>query len=98
MYAVITRWTLPQARLLEQYRDVRANVMPPVERLPGLVVAYVTVVPSGGVSYEFTVFESESTARAFMRWVGQDRPGQVEYGVERSEVTLVEVVEVAGTA
>jgi hypothetical protein len=98
MYAVITRWTMPQARLLGQYAEVRAHVIPPVERLPGFVVAYATVVPSGGVSYEFTVFESESAARVFMRRVGQDRPGQVEYGVERSEVTIVEVVEVTGTA
>jgi hypothetical protein len=60
----------------------------------GFVAGYSALVPNGGTSYEFTVFDSESAARAFMRLVGQDRPGQVEYGVQRTEVTLVEAVAV----
>jgi hypothetical protein len=95
MYAVITTWTVSEAGVLAQYREVRARLIPPVEHLPGYVAGYATLVPSGGTAYEFTVFDSESAARTFMRQVGQDRPGQVEYGVQRSEVTLVEVVVVA---
>ena len=95
MHAVITTWSVPRADLLAQYRDVRARLIPPVEHLPGFVVRYSTLVPSGGTAYEFTIFDSEPAARAFMRRVGQDQPAQVEYDVRRSEVTLVEVVDVA---
>jgi hypothetical protein len=94
MYAVITVWTLADARVLAQYREVLAQLIPPVEQLPGFVAGYTTRVPNGGTAYEFAVFESELAARAYMRRVGQDQPGQAEYGVQRSEVTLVEVVAV----
>ena len=59
------------------------------------VAGYSALAPNGCTAYEFTVFDSEPAACAFMRLVGQDRPGQVEYGVQRSEVTLVEVTAVA---
>jgi hypothetical protein len=95
MYAVITTWTVPKARVLAQDRELRARLLPLVKHLPGLVAGYSTQVPNGGTAFEFTVFDSEPAARAFMRLVGQDRPGQVEYGVQRSEVTLVEVIAVA---
>ena len=94
MYAVISAWMVADAGVLAQYREVRAQLIPPVEHLPGFVAGYATLVPNGGTAYEFTVFDSELAARAYMRRVGQDQPGQVEYGVQRSEVTLVEVVAV----
>jgi hypothetical protein len=94
MYAVITSWTVAEAGVLAQYREARALLIPPAEHLPGFVAGYTSLVPNAGTAYEITVFESESTARAYMRRVGQDQPGQVEYGVHRSEVTLVEVVAV----
>jgi hypothetical protein len=95
MYAVITTWTVPQAGALAQDRELRARLIPPLEHLPGFVAGYSTLAPNGGTAYEFTVFDSEPAARRFMRLVGQDRPGQVEYGVQRTEVTLVEVIAVA---
>src|SRR5215471_13484751 len=48
----------------------------------GFVAGYTTLVPNGGTAYEFTVFDSELAARAYMRRVGQDQPGQVQYGVQ----------------
>ena len=94
MFAVITAWTVAEAGVLAQYREGRARLIPPVEQLSGFVAGYTTRVPNGGTAYEFAVFDSELAARAYMRRVGQDQPGQVEYGVQRSEVTLVEVVAV----
>jgi hypothetical protein len=95
MHAVITTWSVPQGRSLAKYREVRAQLIPPVHDLPGFVAGYTTVGPNGGTAYEFTVFDNESAARAFMRRVGQDRPEQVEFGIQRSEVTLVEVVAIS---
>ena len=40
MYAVITAWTLADARVLAQYREVRAQLIPPVEQLPGFIAGY----------------------------------------------------------
>jgi hypothetical protein len=94
MYAVITTWTVAEAGARAQYREMRTRLIPPVEHLPGFVAGYTTLVPDGGTAYEFSMFDSEWAARAYMRRVGQDQPGQVEYGVQRSEVTLVAVVAV----
>ncbi len=94
MHAVTTTWSRPHGHSMAQYREVHAQLIPTVEHLPGFIARYTTLVPNGGTAYEFTVFDSEMAARAYMRRVGQDQPGQVEYGVQRSEVTLVEVVAV----
>jgi hypothetical protein len=79
---------------MAQHRALRAQLIPPVQHLAGFVAVYSTLLRNGGTAYEFTIFDSESAARAFMRLVGQDQPAQVQYGVQRTQVTLVEVVAV----
>jgi hypothetical protein len=94
MHAVITMWSAPHVRSMAQHCTLRAQLIPAAQDLPGFVAGYSTLVPNGGTAYEFTIFDSESAAKAFMRLVGQDQPAQVEYGVQRTQVTLVEVVAV----
>jgi hypothetical protein len=71
---------------------VNSVIVPGVRQNPGFVAGYWSRETSSKTNHTFILFETEDDARAFANAVRQNQPRQQELGVQRNQLTVVEVI------
>ncbi len=91
MFAVVGTWRL-DAGSRQQQMVVLPGLVEGVKRNPGFVRGFwANDVDETDLGVTFIVFEEQEQARAFRQAVLANAPAQVEAGVERGSLRIVEI-------
>jgi hypothetical protein len=92
VHAVIGVWAMEGNDTGQAERELNDVIVPGVRKNPGFVAGYWSRESNSNTNHTFIVFETEDQAHAFANAVRQNQPRQQELGVQRNQLTVVEVV------
>lgn len=92
MYALVSVWSMTPGRLDDQLRELRDQVIPRVNRLPGFVVGYWNRDPVTGKAHGLAVFQNEADARHLKEFIQGDTKRTAEFGMTYDSLAVVEVL------